>query len=107
MSTLAITHRVSPQSRAVTSMARAGLIAQAIIYQILAWLTIQIAAGHRGPQANQKGALAEIISQPGGVAVAIVLVVGFASYSPTDGFGVRTVVRRRLCGSQRRIGLDA
>jgi hypothetical protein len=62
-------------------MARAGLIAQAIIYLILAWLTIQIAAGHRGPQANQKGALAEIISQPGGVAVATVLVVGFASYS--------------------------
>jgi hypothetical protein len=62
-------------------MARAGLIAQSIVYLILAWLIVQIAVGGHGPQANQKGALAEIISHPGGVAVVIALIVGFASYS--------------------------
>jgi hypothetical protein len=62
-------------------MARVGLIAQAITYLILAWLTAQIAAGHRSQPANQKGALAEVISHPGGVALVVVLVVGFGSYS--------------------------
>jgi hypothetical protein len=72
---------LSPQTRAVTSTARVGLVAQAIIYLTLAWLTAEIAAGRRSPQANQQGALAEIVSQPGGVALVVALIVGFACYS--------------------------
>jgi Domain of Unknown Function (DUF1206) len=76
-----IGRRASPESRLVTSVARAGLSAQAIVYLALAWLTAQIAAGHSSPQANQKGALAEMVSHSGGVVLVTALAVGFASYA--------------------------
>jgi hypothetical protein len=61
----------------VTSAARVRLVAQAIVYVTLAWLAAEIAAGRRTPQANQQGALAEVVSHSGGV----VLLIGFNSYS--------------------------
>jgi hypothetical protein len=49
---------------------------------VLAWLTLEIATGgDGGKQANQKGALAEVVSHPGGVALAVVLSVGFGCYA--------------------------
>ena len=81
MGALTLTRRVSPETRAVTSAARVGLAAQAITYVTLAWLTADIAAGQRSPQANQEGALAEIVSKPGGAVLAVVLAAGFACYS--------------------------
>lgn len=81
MTGLAIRRRASPQTRAVTSTARVGLVAQAIVYLTLAWLAAEIADGRRTPQANQQGALAEIVSHSGGVALVVVLAIGFACYS--------------------------
>jgi Domain of Unknown Function (DUF1206) len=62
-------------------MARVGLGSQAIVYLVLAWLTAEIAAGGGDKQANQKGALAEVIRHPGGVVLIVVMTAGFACYS--------------------------
>ena len=96
----AIKRQASPPSRAVSSAARVGLVAQAIIYVTLAWLAADIADGRRGPQANQQGALAEIVSRPGGVALVVVLVVGFACYClwrlSEAIFGIRSTIGRSI-----------
>jgi hypothetical protein len=64
-------------------MARYGLGSQALVYLLLAWLTFEVAVrgGSGGQQANQQGALAEVISHPGGVVLVAVMSAGFACYA--------------------------
>lgn len=61
--------------------ARTGLLARAVVYVVLGWLAIDIATGHRQHQANQKGALADVASHPGGTALLIVVVAGLWCYA--------------------------
>lgn len=62
-------------------LARFGLAARAVVYVVIGWLAIQIAQGHSSPQANQRGALAEIAQHPGGVVLLWLLGLGFAAYA--------------------------
>jgi hypothetical protein len=69
-------------------MARYGLGSQALVYLLLAWLTFEIAVrgrggggGSGGQQANQQGALAEVISHPGGVVLVAIMSAGFGCYA--------------------------
>jgi hypothetical protein len=74
--------RPSPQTRVVTSLARAGLVAQAIVYLVLGALALRIGFGAgTGKPANQQGALAEVVSQPGGLVLVAVLAAGFGAYA--------------------------
>ena len=61
--------------------ARVGLAARAVVYLVIGWLAIQIALGHSTPQANQKGALADIASHTGGMIVLWMLGIGFGAYA--------------------------
>jgi hypothetical protein len=64
-------------------MARYGLGSQALVYLLLAWLTFEVAVrgGGGGQQANQQGALAEVIRHPGGVVLVAIMSAGFACYA--------------------------
>jgi hypothetical protein len=81
---------------AVNAAGRAGLVARGLVYVLLGWIAIQIAAGHSAHRANQKGALATVAAQPGGTVMLIALAIGLAGYAlwrfsqavfgtPTDG----------------------
>jgi hypothetical protein len=73
--------RSASDSKPMAAAARLGLAARAIVYLVIGWLAIQIALGHATPQANQKGALADIASHTGGTVVLWVLGIGFAAYA--------------------------
>jgi Domain of Unknown Function (DUF1206) len=74
--------RPSPPTRVVTTLARAGLVAQAIVYLVLGALALQIGFGSGGGQpADQQGALAEVVNQPGGVVLVAVLAAGLGAYA--------------------------
>jgi hypothetical protein len=65
-------------------MARYGLGSQALVYLLLAWLTFEIAArggGTGGQEANQQGALAAVISHPGGLVLVASMSAGFGCYA--------------------------
>ncbi|MCE7079626.1 DUF1206 domain-containing protein [Streptomyces sp. ST2-7A] len=47
-------------------LARAGLVAQGVIHGLVGVLALQIAFGSRGEQADQQGALQELVAQPFG-----------------------------------------
>jgi Domain of Unknown Function (DUF1206) len=73
--------RRAAHSRALEFAARLGYAARGLIYLVIAWLTIQIAVGHSRRQANQRGALAELASQPLGTALLWLVGAGFLGYS--------------------------
>ncbi len=65
----------------MSRLAKGGLAARAVIYLVMGWLAIEIAAGHHTQQANQKGALATIAARPFGEALLWLLGLGFAAYA--------------------------
>ena len=73
--------RPTPRTRAITAAARTGLAAQALVYILLGWLAVQIAVGHSTPQVNQTGALADVVSHPGGVVLVALIAAGFGCYA--------------------------
>lgn len=73
--------RKASDSPAMAGAARLGLATRAFVYLVIGWLAIQIALGHRGQQANQKGALADIAQHSGGLVLLWVLGIGFAAYA--------------------------
>jgi len=62
-------------------MARAGMLARGVVYLLLTWLTVEIAAGRTTQQANDRGAFAEVASHTGGRVVLALLGVGLALYA--------------------------
>ena len=67
-------------SRPMDWLARAGLTARAVVYLLIGLLAILVANGNRA-EADQKGALAQVIAKPyGGWAVGL-LAFGFAGYA--------------------------
>lgn len=65
----------------VAGLARFGLAARAFVYVVIGWLAIQIALGHRAPQANQRGALAEVAQSTGGLVVLWLVGFGLGAYA--------------------------
>lgn len=74
--------RGAAASTLVDRLARAGLAARAVVYAVLAYLTIDIAAsGAPGKNASTSGALQEVAGEPAGRALLVVLAVGLVAYS--------------------------
>lgn len=81
MTTAISSVRRASDSTAMAAAGRLGLAARAFVYLVIGWLAIQIALGHTTEQANQKGALADLASHPGGIVLLWVLGIGFAAYA--------------------------
>src|SRR5215217_855639 len=63
-------------------LARAGLVARAVIYAIIGVLAIKLAFGDGGGETtNQQGALSEIAEQPFGKLLLILMAIGLAGYA--------------------------
>jgi len=63
-------------------LARAGLVARAVIYAIIGVLAIKLALGDGGGETtNQQGALSEIAQQPFGKVLLILMAIGLAGYA--------------------------
>ncbi|MCW2494461.1 DUF1206 domain-containing protein [Jatrophihabitans sp.] len=60
--------------------ARFGLGSRAVVYLVIAWLALQIASGHHNHQANQRGAMADIVHHTFGSVIVAVLGIGLAAY---------------------------
>jgi hypothetical protein len=79
--------RIAPSPRRVAEgrgaavAGRIGLAARGFVYLVIGWLAIQIAAGNRTHEANQRGALADIAGHPFGLTLLWILAFGFAAYA--------------------------
>ena len=81
ISELRVTGQQDPRSSIMAGLAKFGLASRGIVYVLIGWLALQIAMGHRTEQANQIGAMAEVIHHPFGSAVVALLGVGLAAYA--------------------------
>jgi Domain of Unknown Function (DUF1206) len=70
--------RDAASSRWLEWLARGGLVARGINYMLVGLLAVQIALGAKGKQADSAGALHEVASQRGGIAILWLLAAGFA-----------------------------
>jgi hypothetical protein len=61
--------------------ARLGLGARGVLFIVIGILTFQVAFGHYTQQANQKGALQEVASQPGGKVLVWIIAIGLIGYA--------------------------
>jgi uncharacterized protein DUF1206 len=62
-------------------LARAGLVARAVVYAIIGVLALKLALGDGGKTTNQQGALKTIAGQPFGKALLVVVAIGLAGYA--------------------------
>lgn len=67
-------------SRLMGWLARAGLTARGLVYIVIGWLAVLVGLGGRA-NADQRGALTEILAQPYGAAMLWLLTIGFAAYA--------------------------
>lgn len=67
-------------SRPMGWLARMGLTARGVVYLVMGWLAILLAAG-AGAHVDQRGVLAAILSQPAGTALVWLMTFGFAAYA--------------------------
>lgn len=67
--------------RAVDRLARLGLGARGVVYLLIGWISVQIAFGHSGQQADRQGALQEFARNSPGKVLLVVMAVGFAGYA--------------------------
>ena len=83
-SPLARTHgstRRAANSPAAHALARAGLVARGVIYILIGWVAILVAAGHSSREADQAGALQLLAGKPYGMVSLWLLGIGFVSYA--------------------------
>jgi Domain of Unknown Function (DUF1206) len=73
--------RRAANSPAVHALARAGLVARGIIYVLIGWVAILIAAGHSSREADQEGALQLLAGKPYGMVSLWLLGIGFVGYA--------------------------
>jgi uncharacterized protein DUF1206 len=67
--------RQANQSDWIDVVARAGLVAYAVVYLMIGWLAIQLALGDREGNPSSKGAMRELAQQPlGGVIIWVVAI---------------------------------
>ncbi|MEV6537491.1 DUF1206 domain-containing protein [Streptomyces sp. NPDC051665] len=67
------------QNETLTAAGRAGFVARGVVYVLIGLLSIRIAVGSGGGQADRQGALHEIAAQPFGKVMLWALVVGFGA----------------------------
>jgi hypothetical protein len=73
--------RRASNSEAMGALARFGLAVRGFVYLVIGWLALQIALGHGGQEANQRGALATVAQHSFGKALLWILGFGFAAYA--------------------------
>lgn len=73
--------RRASRSDAMAVLARFGLAARTFVYLVMGVLALEIALGHRGQEADQRGALAAIAEHSYGDVLLWALGLGFACYS--------------------------
>ena len=61
-------------------LARIGLTARGIVYLVIGWLAVLVGLGGRA-NIDQRGALTEILAQPYGAMMLVLLTIGFAAYA--------------------------
>jgi hypothetical protein len=81
MSRIGSSARRAARGPVLGGLARFGLAARAFVYLVIGWLAVQIARGHGGHQANQRGALSDIAQHTYGIALLWVLGFGFSAYA--------------------------
>jgi hypothetical protein len=81
VASIAVGARRASRSPAAAAAARFGLAARAVVYILIGWLAVQIATGHHGHEANQRGALAEIGRHSYGLVLLWAMGLGFAAYA--------------------------
>ncbi|HEX6887524.1 MAG TPA: DUF1206 domain-containing protein [Candidatus Nanopelagicales bacterium] len=60
--------------------ARVGLAARGVVYLLMGWLAILVALGSN-KHIDQRGALTEVLDQPFGSALVVLMALGFAAYA--------------------------
>src|SRR5215472_4265927 len=73
--------RRAARSPAARALARAGLVARGIIYILIGWVAILVAAGQSSHEADQVGALQLLAGKPYGMVSLWLLGIGFAGYA--------------------------
>ncbi|WP_432534046.1 DUF1206 domain-containing protein [Kineococcus arenarius] len=63
----------------VKRVGRAGVLAEGVVYLLVAWLALQIAFGTAPAQADTSGAMSRIAAQPFGQVLLALLTLGFAA----------------------------
>jgi hypothetical protein len=63
------------------AVARTGLVARGVIYLLIGWVALMLAAGRGNGEADQRGALSTLATKPYGSQMLWALVVGFAAYA--------------------------
>jgi hypothetical protein len=62
-------------------VARAGLVARGVIYLLIGWVALMLAAGRGNGEADQSGALRTLATKPYGSQMLWALAAGFAAYA--------------------------
>jgi uncharacterized membrane protein YidH (DUF202 family) len=75
------TLREAADSKPMDGLARWGLTARAVIYLLIGVLALEVATGRSNRETDQRGALNDLSTRPGGKAVLILLAIGFAGYA--------------------------
>jgi hypothetical protein len=73
--------RRAANSPAAHALARAGLLARGIIYILIGWVAILVAAGQSSREADQAGALQLLVGKPYGMISLWLLGIGFVGYA--------------------------
>jgi Domain of Unknown Function (DUF1206) len=69
------------RSKTFERLARAGMIARAVIYGVIAVLALEVAFGSGGKTTNQQGALQEIAQGSFGKVLLVLVAIGLAGYA--------------------------
>lgn len=79
--TFALLGRRPNESRWVEPLGRAGLVAKAVLYAVIALLAFRVAGGGREEAPDKEGALQAIAGQPFGRGLLALLALGLAGYA--------------------------
>ncbi len=69
------------QTRAFEILARTGFVARGLVYGIIGLLAFELAVGHGGKLASQKGAMQAIKHQPFGTVLLTLVAIGLGGYA--------------------------
>jgi hypothetical protein len=78
---MSVSARRATASRPARWLARLGLTARGILYLLIGVVAILVAIGQRKQEADQAGALQLVASQPFGLVLLWLLLIGFAGYA--------------------------
>jgi hypothetical protein len=68
-------------SRGFKLLGRLGFAARATIYLLIGWFALLLAFGKRVPEADQRGALQELVRHRGGFLLLFVIAIGLSGYA--------------------------